>query len=401
MNLPGQREFIFEPGGEIIIPVSVQNARNIDVFAYSPLPNNPETLGTPDDDNIMEYVTIEDPAPNTSSRTVVLRINMPEQLRPGYYYIHLIAKDIPTEAGAAVSAVAETQLRFTIWALSPEKVVDITGVSVPPIAEGLDAKATIGFVSRTQQDIPAVYAEAIVSKDGQELARGRSGVMTLPSAATGSLEIALPVAHVAGGEYSVHTTLFYGEQKEGPVETLKIGTLHVGVEEHTPELVYNTTNRFMLNISNQWNRELQSVYARVQLGGQVKTTASQHIQPFGKTEYEVYFDRDETIMPGSAAVNATIWYKDYDPRTKEYVEKQESFLLPVAVVLPPVPEDTGLDMKMVAIYSIMGLLIILLLIALAMLLRRSPAQPTQQATQPPATPPAQSAPPQQQPAQVK
>jgi hypothetical protein len=382
MNLPVQREYIFEPGLSFDVPISVVNNGNTHVALTTITPGHPETLGTPEDDNILSYVELEDPDPDGANRQVVMHFRLPEQLKPGFYYVDIVATDLPEGPGATVSAVAATKLRITVRALSPEKVVEVTGIEVPPIAEGLNANTTVYFVSRTTQRIDNVYVQAQVYRGDELVADGLSPGMALESAQAGSLTVPLKTAELVGGEYRVQATVFYdGKSTQASTEVLKIGTLHVAVPEHTAELQYNTTNRFMFNISNQWNQELQDVYATVLFGPQSKKTASQNIAPFGKTQYEIYFDRQEDILPGDTQVNITVSYKDFDPRAKKYIAKEESMLVPVKVLAPPVEE--GLSGAMIAMYSFMGLLALLVIVALILLFRRKSAPP---ASPPPVNP---------------
>lgn len=387
MNMPQQREIVFEPNGHVEIPLTVVNGQYIGASISTPGEAHPETLGTPQDDNILEYARIIDNAPRTGPRTVTLAFDFPQQLRPGFYLVDVYATDYPTNTeGAMVSAVATTRLRFTVRVLNAEKLAEITALGVPPIAEGLQANGTVTVVSRTEQDIDRVQAELFVYKGEELVATARTGAAPLPSAGAVSLSAILPTEELPGGEYLMNASVTYdGAVISSHQEILKIGTLHVTVPEYTRQVTYNTTNRFLFNISNEWNRELQEVYAFTTFGGQVKKTASQDIPPFGRTEYEVYFDRDEALQPGSANVNITISFKDYDPKTKAYVLKEETFLHPVQVVLPPVPEQ--LSMQQVLTYGIIGLLAILLIVAILLLLRKTP--PAAPASPPPSSPPPQ------------
>jgi len=374
-DLPGNREVIYRPGTEVRIPFYVINGEHIDVTLSTAAPQHPETIGTPEDDNIVSYAAIADPAPRTGDRIVEVVFRFPDhQLRPGTYPVDVYATDVRDIGGATVTAVATVKFRLTVWVLSPEPLIHVTGVSAEPIAEGLRADATVWYISRTLQDLTAT-TEVRVMKGNSTLATATGDPRLLPSGKADTATLSLPTEGLAGGEYEMYATVRYGDAAEGGPAVLKIGTLHVAIPSYTGELRYNETNRFRFNVSNQWNRELKKVYASLSLGAQEKTTASLDIPPFGQTEYEVYFDRDDGLLPGPAVMNATVTFQDYDTRQGQYVDKTESFGLPVSIVVPPAVEQP-LALRDVLTWGL-GIAVIALL-ALLFALRRRRTPPVQE-----------------------
>ncbi len=366
---PAEREFTHFPGQKISVPLGVTSSLPINVFVNTPTQGNIETKGTPDDDNIMEYVWIEDPAPETGSRDIVLHIEPPDQMKPGLYEIDLYAQDFIKSAGG-VQAVAKTKIRFKLWVLDENKLLDVTGHSIPPVAEGMKAEAHVGFVSRTSQDINNVYALITLYDGEEEYTSSESKRVALPSAEKGSVTVELDTQKLQGGEYPAKVMVFYdGNSAEGPDAVLKIGTLHVDVPSYTTVLDYNTTNKFKFNVTNQWNQELQKVYAVARMKNQEKQTASINIPPFGTTEYEVYFDRDESIPPGPVDINLTVFFQDYDVSSGDYVDKVESFLVTPVVKTPEVVEEP-MDITIYVLMGVVAVLLILVIIVLFVLLSR-------------------------------
>lgn len=375
-NLPAEREFVFEPGKVIEVPLYVVGASNIGLSANIPEKGNPETLGTPDDDNIGEYVEIVDPASNTGPRQALLRISLPDVMKPGTYVIDVYASQYQGGEGT-ISAVAAAKLRFRVRVLSPEKRIEILAIGATPIAEGLNATATLRVVSRTTSPIEGLHA-IFTLHDGEKTIVARSGTIPLASAEETVLKAELDTAALAGGEYDLGSSAYFdGNVEHSGMTVLKIGTLHVGIADRTEQILYNATNRFRFEIENQWNRELRDVYAHVELGEQRKKTASHSIAPFGKTWYEVYFDRDPSLSVGSHEVNITATYKDYVPGSGTYVEKVESIPVTVQVVMPAVEEKPGPAPMLLLAYGALGLLILLLIAVILLLVRRKPheAQP--------------------------
>lgn len=390
-GFPNEREYIFEPGMSITVPLNAIKGNNIKAWVTTMDEQHPETLGTPMDDNILSYARLDDPAPGTGPREIVLHLDLPQQLKPGIHTVDVMVGDYPPGAGnAMVSAVAVTSLRFTIRVLTDEPLVDITYFGVMPSAEGTQANATLAIASRTKQDLTGIQTQFTVFNGTTPVATGRTAPIALKSGEAAVVSTLLSTQDLAGGEYPVNVTVTYADKEaRGGPATLLVGTLHVSIPSHTQELTYNTTNRFLFTIGNEWNRELQEVYAVVDIGSQTKKTASQNVPPFGQTEYELYFDREEQLLPGPTEANVTVTFEDFDPKSGKYVNKEESFLLPLAVVLPPEPPKEKMNTTLIVTFTIIGLLLILLIVAIIILLRRpraaqpAPSQPVQP---PPTTP---------------
>ncbi len=375
-NLPNNREIIFMPGGEVRVPFYVINGERLSVSASSNAAFDPATLGTPLDDNINAYVSVDDGAPLTGPRQVEVVFRFPEHMRPGTYPVDVYATDSkPTSDAATVATVATVKFRLTVWVLSPDPLIAIEGVSSEPVAEGLDANATVWFVSRTVQDLQAVVTVE-VRKDNITLARATARPIALPSGKRDSALVVLPTEELVGGEYELLATVAYADTSAQAGGILKIGTLHVGIPSHSTELQFNATNQFTFNITNQWNRELKDVYATVRLNGKEKTTASLDIPPFGQTPYEIYFDRDEALAPGPAVVEVVVTFKDYDTRSGQYADKQETFSLPVTIATPPIAEQP-IALRDIIVWGL-GIAVLGLIIVVFVIVRRRepPQQPT-------------------------
>jgi len=370
MRRPAIREAVFTPGGEHEFSVTLTNAAYIDAkLIFTPVGDN-TTFGTPDDDNLDRYVTLVDAAPYGGPREIKMHVKFGDYLKPGVYFVDIIAREHNPDAGNMISAVAGVMLRITIRSLSANKTIDILGFSVAQVPEGMRPNASISVISRTTQDIGAVYADFQVYKDGVVAATARSKVVPLATQESLVLIGELPVESFKGGEYVVNATVYYdGMSKDPGTAILKIGTLHVDVTDHSREFQYNTTNRFGFTVANMWNRELQDVYATVLIGDVVKKTASLNIPPFGNNVFEVYFDRDERLLPGSVLANVTVAFKDYDPGTKLYVSKTESFMREIQVVVPPVEEKKELPIMTLLLIGC-GVLLLILSIVIVLLIRR-------------------------------
>lgn len=377
-NLPSQREYNFVPGLTVDIPIYPSNANTIRVVFGAPT-GDLATLGTSEDDNIANYVTLEDPSPDGPPREVILHMRFPEQLKPGDYFIGVVAQDVQIGEGT-VSAIASTSLRFTIHVLSPTKRIDILETRTYPIPEGLNANVSVFVVSRTSQNIDRMFSEVRVYKNGELVSTANSPTISLASGEPAELVTKLNTEDLKGGEYQVNATVHFDEfVKNAPTtEILKIGTLHVGLEDYTRTFTYNTTNQFLFNISNQWNRELQDAYTEVHIGSQFKKSASQNIAPFKNTQYELYFDREEAIKANTTIIgNVTVTFKDFDPATKTYVAKQETFNATIDIVLPPVVEKKWWEGDTL-IYVIIGgiaLIVMLILVLIIVLLYKKTSKP--------------------------
>ena len=85
-NPPGNRESIFRPGTEVRVPFLVINGEHLQVTASTLQTADPSTLGTPGDDNIMAYVSIDDDAPGTGPRPIEVVFRFPDhEMKPGTY----------------------------------------------------------------------------------------------------------------------------------------------------------------------------------------------------------------------------------------------------------------------------------------------------------------------------
>ncbi len=393
-NPPGNREIIFRPGTEVRVPFLVINGEHLQVTASTLQTADPSTRGTPDDDNIMDYVRIDDNAPGTGPRPIEVVFRFPDhEMKPGTYPIDIHATDyVADSSGATITAVATVKLRLTVWVLSPDPLVHVQSVWAPPIAEGLQANASVTYLSRTTQDLTATASVRVVDENGTVLAQASAPSRALASGTTATDSIIIPTENLAGGDYNLYAAVRYADKTaEGGPGILKIGTLHVGIPAHTTEFTYNTTNRFRFTVENQWNRALQEVYATVNSGPQQKKTASLDIPPFGTTEYEVYFDRDERLLPGPASVMATVTFRDYNTVTGQYEPRAEQFTLPVTVLPPPVEERPAITLTGVLLWGL-GFAVLALLILLVVLLRRRKEPPVIQPAAPAATIPSPKGP---------
>lgn len=343
---PSQREFLFEPNKQFEVELGVTGS-SVGVSLNS------------EQEEILQYVRLEDPAPNSGGRTVKIIFDLPAEMDPGLYGIDIYISERPA-GGGVVSATATAKLRLRLRVLSDEKFIEIRSIRIPSIAEGLRANATIDVISRTMQPIDRIYAVVRVYEDGRIVAEDTTGVISLLSAESGTLFATLGTEHLGGGEYDVNASVHYdGKQAETGTAILKVGTLHVEVTGHTDVLIYNATNKFLLNLSNQWNRALRDVHAYVRVGDQQKKTPSQDIDPFGTTEYEVYFDRDDSIGPGQVPVNITVVFNDLNPRTGSYQAREEQFARTVDVARPVVEESSLLTNPMTYVAFAIALLVLL------------------------------------------
>jgi len=389
-NPPSNREIIFRQGTDVRVPFFVIHGEHLQVSASTLQAADPTTLGTANDDNMLQYITIDDAAPGTGPREVAVVFRFPDhEMHPGTYPIDIVATDYSSApGGATITAVASVKLRLTVWVLSPDPVIEVLGVSATPIAEGMDANATVAYVSRTVQDLAVVASIRVVDVNGTVLVSSTAPSRMLPSGQSATENIILPTERLPGGDYDMYATLAYaGRTAEGGPGVLKIGTLHVAIPTHTTEFTYNTTNKFRFTVENQWNRALHEVYATVRSGTQEKKTASLDIPPFGTTEYEVYFDRDEQAMPGSATVNTVVTFRDYNTVTEQYEPREEPFALPITILAPSVEERPSITLTGVLLWGL-GFAVLALLIALVILLRRRKEPPVAQPL-PPSAPPQQ------------
>ncbi|HIH24800.1 TPA: hypothetical protein HA251_07245 [Candidatus Woesearchaeota archaeon] len=370
--MPSQREFIFSPGAQYEIPFAVVNSPTIRVSAYTSTVEEPSTVGTPEDNNVMRYVTLVDPDPDGPPRGVALRFDLPQQLRPGRYEIYVLSSEVAPSDGGTVGSMAASRLMFTLHVLRQDKFIELTSFQALPVPQGVSANATIGVVSRTLQDISSIAAEIRLYRDGALIKSVWSTPEPLPSKESALLIANIDTDDLTGGDYDINATIHYdGNSIDSWSETLKVGTLHVRLVNHSPTLTYNTTNRLFFSIGNEWNRELRDVYAEVRIGAQTKKSPSQNIPPFGQTQYDLYIDRDESLLPGRVDVNISVTFQDYDSVGKRYVTKSESFTAPIDIILPPEPEQGWLEKNMVYIgVGIVVLLFIMMVVIIVLLLRR-------------------------------
>jgi LPXTG-motif cell wall-anchored protein len=375
MNLPTTREFVFEPGLQVDIPISVIGAERLQVSVSASTNDdipidigNPAVKERPEEFGITPYLTLEDPAPGSGPRSVTLRMDLPKDLPPNRYYVYLGVTEAPSDSGAMISAVASARLRFTIWVLSPEKRVDIVSAQELDIAEGTRALTNATLVSRTTQAIDRLALEVQVLRDGQSVTSAMSPATTLASAEQTVLGVQLDTAQLDGGEYTMRYIAHYDGDRSPPTDMrLRIGALHVEVTNTTANFTFNETNRFEFTVGNRWNKGLNPVYGVVLIGGQSKQSPSLPVAAFGSTPFEVYFDRSEQLLPGVHNATVTVVFNDYNLSLRQNVSRQESFTVPIEVLAPP---QTASDMTLVYIVAGAVLLVLLIILVLVLVLRR-------------------------------
>ncbi len=327
--------------------------------------------------DLAAYATLDDPAQNTSARSVSFTLTMPANLTPGQHVLTFTVYESPPE-GQNVGGRAGAAARITVTSLYPTPYL-VASLSIPDTAVGKPTTASVSLTSWSTVPTPGVYADILVrDANGTTLINTPSEVVTVAPQKQATLTVPLSTQSFATGRYQATAVIHHAQDGLNATTQFRVGSFDLSLISSTPRLSAGTINRFTFTLGSNWNEPIRGVYGDVSLGAIDGKTATVTIDPFGQTALDAYLDTSSLNLSGNEtpfAGTIVAHFLDSDGN-----EQAKAFPFNVTVVNVPVPETqpeqkpsaqgAGLSLPLNWMTLIYALLILLVLINLVLLFRQ-------------------------------
>ncbi len=287
---PEARIITFEPGASYTFEFEAIGNEYLDV-----------SLGG----DLAEYATIEDPNPGGGPRPITLHFTLPDTLPAGEHKVWVTVTEA-APGGGGMGGRAAARAVITVRSLYDYPFLKGTLV-VKDVANGSSTTAEVRLKSWSFVDIPGVYAEVVVLKNGEELVRGRTRSITLKSDAEEVLTADLATQHLSPGPYQAEATVYYGNTSVLLKDSFRIGSLEFTLLHYPKQLVAGSVRPFPFTILSNWNDEIPTVYGVVSLFGRSEQTPTISVGPFSKGRLKTFLDLS-AVAPGVYNGSITLFY---------------------------------------------------------------------------------------------
>lgn len=278
-----QRRLVFEPG--------LTKTWSFNVFGAPVL----ETYLSGD---LQQYAVLEDPAQNSSARSISLTLHLPDQLEPGRYVLRVFARE--ASPGGMMGGRAAIGAGIAVLSLYPTPYLKAE-LSAESVGVGEQSSATLTLTSWSESVTPDAWADLVViDQDGQELVHATSDHSSIPAQETKTLTIPLATQELEPGQYSIIAHIHGAQENLTAKSTFRIGVLNLVLKEYPKKMTAGRINRFKFIIENKWNEKLDDVFGLVRMGSISEQTPTGSLPGFGTSSFSAYLDTT------SLGVNATL-----------------------------------------------------------------------------------------------
>jgi hypothetical protein len=251
--------------------------------------------------------------PNYVSKTVPesgiipfeFTVKMPEDANPspGRNILSVYVSDAVASGGTiGVTTAVQSWLVFVVP--YPGKYADVS-FDIPNTNVNQSTTVNLNIVSRGQE--PLVDTKATIEiRDQTESLKDTihfNNVNVAPGE-TKTLTETLHTELYTPGKYTGKADYFYAENKKEVKAEFRVGTLQLNLLRNTEKLVEGTINKFEVVIENQWNNDLEEVYATGTIYAQNFKTPTIVMQSFGESTLMGYVDTTGfQLGPADARIN--------------------------------------------------------------------------------------------------
>ncbi len=327
--------------------------------------------------DLAAYATLDDPAQNTSGRSVSFTLTMPANLTPGQHFLVFTVYESPPE-GQQVGGRAAAAAKITVTSLYPTPYL-VASLSVPDTAAGKPTTATVSLTSWSTVPAPDVYADILVrDANGTLLIDTPSEVVTVAPQKQATLTVPLTTQPFATGRYQATAVIHHAQDGLNATTQFRVGSFDLSLISSTPRLSAGTINRFSFTLGSNWNEPISGVYGDVSLGAIDGKTATVTIDPFGQATLDAYLDTSILNLSGNetplgGTIIAHFLDTDGNEQTKAFPFNVTVVNVPVLETQPeqrPAAQGAGLSLPLGWTTLLYIFLILLVIINLILLFRQ-------------------------------
>jgi len=276
-----ERTYIFEPGKVIEHSFKISGSPHLESYIKG---------------DLAPYATLIDQAQNSSSRSISIKLVLPEELSGGKHYLYVGCMEAAPK-GVMMGGRAAAQMMIRVINLFPEPTIE-SKVSAKDSAIGSNSEATVTVKSLSKDIINDIYSEIKVvdlensSKVYSELT---TNTISLNSLQEGSLKTILPSAELKRGTYKVIAKTHYGYKDDVQVKktSFRVGDNNITLNSYTSKLEEKKINKASFTIRNEWNEPINCYLELLIDGKKIGTTATKKISPFTNSNFELFIDTDD------------------------------------------------------------------------------------------------------------
>ncbi|MCD6589880.1 hypothetical protein J7K74_01685, partial [Candidatus Woesearchaeota archaeon] len=242
LNVPSfsDRTIFFSPGLERTYSLSFFGAEHIEIYPEGPL---------------KDYFSIEDPQPNGGTRTVKVKIKLPDSLEPGEYMNYVVALEEAPE-GVMVGGRTAVRVRFLVISLYPGKYIKAS-LHVKDTSVNGTINASISIKNYGQEDISEAYGIITLYADGYDNVTITTNKISVNSTKSGTMYASIPVQSTGfrRGTFNAKAVVFFdGNQKEVGPTSFRIGELWLSITPLDNEIISGMINKYRFKIYNEWDK---------------------------------------------------------------------------------------------------------------------------------------------------
>ncbi|MGV8087424.1 MAG: hypothetical protein ACP5N1_07365 [Candidatus Woesearchaeota archaeon] len=318
--------FILIISSSLVYSVGIGEFKNKKVIAFEPgkeeefkfqLFDSPKIKASLEGD-LAEYCTLIDPSPDGGSRTIIIRMKLPEYLEPGEHKLYLIATEA-TDSTATLGGIASVRSGITVFALYPAKHPIFKAVTATDF--NIDEKGNIDLivVNYGEDTIENAHGTiTIYNGEGTEITVLETESKSINSFEEVSIRSVLDssIYNLTPGKYTAKGNVIYDDitHPDTLEGIFRIGQMKVDLIDSTKEVFVNSTNKYIITIESDWAGNINDVYARITTPNDksLKTPNVDMVSPGGgrkaAAQIETYWETDG-LATGSYDMDITLYYQ--------------------------------------------------------------------------------------------
>ncbi len=250
---------------------------------------------------------------------VIVTLELPDNIeKPGDHKIYIGAKQ-STSAGGTVGIIGNVRGIVLVRVPYPGKYAAIDFFEVTPANHGELSNFTLRVDNLGYESINAeAYAE-IYNDENTSVSIIPLGSKYMESKEYTYFKKQVDTSKFNPGVYRAKAVVKYDAGELTSENTLRIGTLYVGLYNYTSEFIKDKINQFDIDVESFWNNNIPKVYAEVNIiGHNIEfLTPSMDLRPWKQTRLSGFFDTTG-IEEDKFQANITLHYEGKE--TNEIVD---------------------------------------------------------------------------------
>ncbi|MEM3374212.1 MAG: hypothetical protein QXE31_03235 [Candidatus Woesearchaeota archaeon] len=324
--------------------------------------------------DLRQYVIIE---PNTfkdvpagETRKFKVLINLPNNLdSPGENEIIVFLRDIAKDTYGGLVARPVVGLRYLIYVLYPWKAVEWT-ISLPPMNLNDKQDFNINVKNIGVPTIEKAYADIYVYNiDNQQIRQLRTNeIYNLKSKEEKSLTTSFDANGLLSGEYYAIAYLNYDGNISNQTYYFRIGQKNVKILNFTKLIEYRSINKFDIEVESEWNKEINNIYAIVDVYTEDKKTKLTNFRSFDtnlgrleKKTLESYLDA-RNFDKGKYKIVITLNYEGSTSSLEDFIIIDENINKNVVEEIPGTFSMKKFVSNIISNITLVNVLVFLLII---------------------------------------